>query len=465
MIRTTLLYPAFFISSEQSVREAILTAPIWSTLMALTKPMVIGIFAIMFFQVVDSWFIAQLGVVSLAANGFVQPVILVITNMAIGLGIALSAIVGRLIGLDDRLEVASTQGGATIFALGFGLLLSVISWLANPYLFELLGATPDVLPEIDSFWMFHWPFIPLLFVVMLHNAALRAAGNTKLPSISLLLGAILNALLDPLFIFGLGPFSGLGISGAPFATAISMLVVMIILLIHQRRRGALLFTQWSFKKHLLLGKRLLVLGAPAMLTNLMVPLSGAILLSWVSSIGVSEVAGFGVGMRMEPLLIVFILALTSVIPAFVAQNFAVQSYHRIFEVLHTAFRMLIIVQLIIFGLLLLVGRYTAGLFSDETDVINAAYHFFIWVPVGYFGMGIVLCINSAFNALQLPQYSMLLNLIRLLAFYLSGAYIGLQFGGYQGMLIGAATGNLLAGLICWWCLFKYQRLKLNALAG
>lgn len=438
------------------MRNAILNGPVASTLHQLTRPMIIGILAMMFFSLVDAWFVSLLGTTSLAAVSFAQPVTMVVSNMAIGLGIALSALIARAVGADDAasLRRALTSGLALSFALGALLWLAGV--VSHDAIFKAMGADAELLPEIWAYMMYWWPGSVLLLALMMQNASLRAMGNTKLPSLMMLGASIMNAALDPLLIFGLGPIPAMGIGGASLASGICWAIVLGVIMRQQIRHGYVSFVELTMTQMLALWKRLLALGIPAMITNLLVPVAGAILLSMIAHSGEAAVAGFGVGMRFDSFLLCLVLALTATLPAFVAQNHAVGNDDRIWLVMNYSLRLVVIAQLSICAVLWLMAEPLAQLFSDDANVVQVTVMYLHWLPLGYVGMGIVLCVNAALNSLQKTVISMVLNTVRLFAFYVLGAVIGLQLDGVRGLLIGAAAGNLLAGGIVWWLMHRMQ---------
>jgi Na+-driven multidrug efflux pump len=163
--------------------------------------------------------------------------------------------------------------------------------------------------------------------------------------------------------------------------------------------------------------------------------------------GEQAVAAFGVGSRIEPFAIVVILALTSTLPVFVGQNFAAGQHNRVWESLSVAIRFLLLWQIGVWLLLWAVSPFLAKIFSQDVAVIDLIVNYLMIMPIGYAGMGIVLCANSVLNALQKTSISMLLNLVRLAAFYVPLAWIGAYYYGFEGLLLGAAVGNLIAGVL------------------
>ncbi len=441
------------------VREAILAAPVNQVLYQLTKPMVIGIMAVFFFQLVDTYFISLLGTTSLAAVGFALPVTMLVMNLAIGLGIAASALIAKSFGAGDDLHAKRAAMAALMLSAVLGLVISIIGLLINDYLFRLLGASEELLPEIWNFMVWWWPGSVVMLLMMVQNSSMRATGNTKLPSQMMLVAAVLNALLDPVLIFGWGPVPALGVGGAALASTLCWVIVLAVILTRQRQSGFLSRHGMSWAQVQQLWRRMMALGIPAMVTNMMVPVAGAILLIMVAPLGEEAVAGFGVGMRLEPFALIVILALTSTLPTFVAQNHGAHQDERIFQALLSSFKFLLLLQGAIVVTFWISAYWLAALFSDEPAVQQTIVEFVRWLPIGYFGMGVVLCVNSALNSLQKTSNSMVLNAIRLFIFYVPGAFLGSYLAGYSGLLIGAALGNLIIGLLVW--RFTYQVAKNN----
>jgi putative MATE family efflux protein len=294
-----------------------------------------------------------------------------------------------------------------------------------------------------------------MFMIVI-NSSMRAVGNTKLPSMMMLGSAVLNAILDPILIFGIGPIEGMGIAGAALASTLCWLIVVLVMIYSLAKIDLLHWAQLTVKELLVIWQRLMAIGIPAMVTNVLVPIASGILLIMIAPMGEQSVAAFGVGARIEPFSIVIILALTSTIPVFVGQNFAAGQHERIWQALSVAVRFILVWQLAIWLFLWLVSPFIAMIFSQDPVVIEKVSHYLMLMPIGYAGMGIVLCANAALNALQRTGVSMMLNLFRLSIFYVPLAWLGGHFYGFEGLLFGASMGNLIAGFIVWGLIRRAQ---------
>jgi len=343
-----------------------------------------------------------------------------------------------------------------LLTIAIATVMIALGWHFNDDLFLLLGATPELLPEIWQYMKYWWPGAWMMMLMIVINSSMRAVGNTKLPSMMMLGSAVLNAVLDPILIFGLGPIEGMGIAGAALASTLCWAIVVMVMIYSLAKIDLLHWADMTLKELIAIWKRLMVVGVPAMITNVLVPIASGILLVMVAPMGEQAVAAFGVGARIEPFAIVVVLALTSTLPVFVGQNFAAGQHERIWQALSIGIRFIIVWQLLVWLLLWLVSPFFALIFSQDPVVIDKIGHYLMLMPIGYAGMGVVLCANAALNALQRTGISMTLNLIRLVLFYVPFAWVGSQYYGFEGVLMGASLGNVLAGILVWGMIRRAQ---------
>ena len=438
------------------MRTAIVSGPVGEVLYKLTLPMVIGIVAVFFFNLVDTFFISLLGTQSLAAVSFTMPIAMVVMNLAIGLGIASSALIARATGEKNNTLAQHYVIAALLLTLALAGVMLVAGLMFNDQLFGLLGANDALLPLIWQYMQYFWPGIVVMMLMIVISSSMRAVGNTKLPSMMMLGSAVLNAILDPILIFGIGPIEGMGVAGAALASALCWLIVVLVMLYSLVKIDLLHWGTLTLKEIFSIWQRLMALGIPAMITNVLVPVASAFLLAMIAPMGEQAVAAFGVGARIEPFVIVAILALTSTLHVFVGQNFSAGQHERIWQALSIAVRFILAWQVLVWLVLWGVSPYLATIFSQDPIVLDKIVSYLMIMPVGYAGMGIVLCANSALNALQKTSVSMLLNLVRLSVFYVPLAWLGGHFYGFEGLLLGASAGNLIAGCIVWGLIKKAQ---------
>ena len=217
-------------TSHSQSRPDLLNDPILPTLKKMTIPMIFGMVTLMMFNIVDTFFISMLGTEPLAAVSFTFPVTFTVISLAIGLGIGTSAVIAKALGSNKIEEARFDASVSLIVALLLVILLSFVGYLLIDPIFTLLGAGQLVLPLIHDY-MNIW-FIGSVFLItpMIGNSVLRASGDTKTPSIVMGGAGLINAILDPILIFGWGPVPALGIQGAAIASVIAWGVAVIIIL-------------------------------------------------------------------------------------------------------------------------------------------------------------------------------------------------------------------------------------------
>ncbi len=422
----------------------------------LTAPMVMGIFAIFLFNLVDTYFISLLGTQPLAAVSFTFPVTMLVMNVAIGLSIATGAVVARALGQKNHRQARHWVSSSFYLSIFIGLFLLSIGLTWQDAIFKLLGASETLLPLISAYMDVWLIGSLLLIIIIVANSSIRATGNTKLPSLIMLLSAVLNGILDPLLIFGIGPFPELGIQGAAIATLLSWLVALVLIMRVLIRQQLITFKLSNL--NLQNWKSLMSLALPAALTNMMGPLANGVLVAWVAKYGTTAVAAYGVGSRLEPLALIVVMAFTASLPPFVGQNHGAGQHKRIEEALVKSMRFIMVWQLAVYALMALLAEPISLLFSDDADVREIIKIFIYILPISYFGLGFSLVTTATINALHKPKFSLGINALRLFVLYLPLAYVGNFYWGLMGIFAGCAIANLLVGILV---MLLFQKVRTN----
>ena len=316
----------------------------------------------------------------------------------------------------------------------------------NP-LFAALGAGGEVLPLARDYMTIWYLGIVCLVVPLIGNSAIRASGNTAVPSLIMTVAAAVNVVLDPLFIFGWGPIPALGIKGAALATVISRAATLVTSLafLHYGER-LLLFALPSLKELGRSGLQILSIGIPAAATNLISPLSVGLITSLVARYGAEAVAGFGVASRVEAMSLIVPLALSASIGPFVGQNWGAQQYSRVSRALRLSLLFCLFWGVMVAVLLGTNAEVIASWFDSESEVMASTVTYLRIVPISYGALGVVFAFSSAFNALGKPLPSALMALTRLLLLYLPLAYLLSQWFGVSGIFAAACLSNAVVGL-------------------
>ncbi|ELS0754073.1 MATE family efflux transporter [Vibrio vulnificus] len=443
-------------------KHGLLSAPIAETLRKMTVPMIFGMVAILMFNLVDTFFISLLGTEALAAISYTFPVTFAVNCITMGIGVGLSTSIGRLLGQGEAHQAARFTTHGLLLAIVLVALASTLGFFTVTPLFTLLGAKEALIPLIGQYMHVWYLTIPLLVIPMAGNSAIRATGDTKTPAKIMMLAGLINGVLDPLLIFGVGPFPELGIQGAAIASAFSWLGALIgsfyVLIKRERLLG---LPQWPRLKED--WRQILKVGTPAALSNAMNPLSGAILMMMLSSHGTAAVAAYGAAQRIESILILVLMALTSALTPFMAQNFGAKNPQRAFQGLFVSMRFSVLFQGLVFLMMVPLSIPLAALFSQEQAVRDLLWHYLLVVPISYGFLGIVMMLVSGLNAMHQPLNAFRWSLIRLFVFTLPAAYLGSWLYDIEGLFIGIAVGNILVGLCSYLYALKQRKQQLATL--
>jgi putative MATE family efflux protein len=417
-------------------------------LIQLTLPMMLGIVSMVAFNLIDTFYVGQLGKTELAALSFTFPVIMVIFSIVQGLGIGATALISKSIGRRDRGKAArETTDSIALTILITGFFVIVGSLTIEPT-FRLLGAdanTASLVEEYMRIWYFALFFVSVPFV---GNSAIRATGDARTPAYIMLFAVIINAILDPILIFGYLGAPAMGLKGAAIATAISRALTMILSFYILIRREKLITFEIPTRE-VLTGcwKSILFIAIPSGLARLVVPIATGIITGLLASYGDYAVAAFGVGSRVEFLASSILFALAASIGPFVGQNFGSGHLDRVKEAVNVSNKFAMIWGFIAWAILAVFAKPVASVFNDNEEVIQTVQLYLWIVPAGFGLQGILSIVNSHLNTISKPLQASLIIVIQMLVVGIPAIYMGKQLAGIQGIFIALALTYAVGGVI------------------
>ncbi len=434
--------------------------PVGRHLVDMTLPMLLGITTMMAQAFIDTWFLGQVGDRALAGYSFGFPILMIVTSVAIGLGAGTSSVVARAIGAQNHGRAKRLVTDSLILSFLITAIISIIGIVTIEPLFLLLGAPQDMIPMIRSFMIILYSGVPFVVVGMVGMSSMRATGDTRLPSKLMISGAVLNVILDPIFIFGLGPIPAMGLDGAATAGLLARGAIFfgtVYQLLHrldmvsfEKPEAAELRRSWLDILHV---------GLPAAGTNAIVPIGMAVITAMIARFGPEAVAGFGVASRIESLVLVIYYAMSAVIGPFVGQNLAAGKEDRIQLSLRLCASFCIASGLVIAAALALMSGFLPTLFSSSEEVIGVTRQFLWIAPISYGCYGIVMVVNAAFNGLGNPMPGVVISVTRILGLYVPLAMLGTHFYGVAGIFGAYAIANILSGILGYvWARINAHRL-------
>lgn len=410
-------------------------------LFSMTWPMLFGVLSLMSFQLVDSAFIGQLGVLPLAVQGFTLPLQMVVIGIQVGLGIATTAVISKALGANET-RYAKQLGGLVLMIGSVGVaIISVLIWLLRYPILSMLSAPDTVMPIIDSYWpwwlLSSWTGALLYF----YYSICRAHGNTMLPGTMMMITSGVNLVLDPIFIFTFD----LGINGAALATIVAF-SFGILVVAPRVKKSHWATTQWQ---DLNVVKSIRSIGnimGPAMISQLLPPLSSMLATKLLAGFGTAAVAAWALGSRFEFFAIVSVLALTMSLPPMVGRLLGAKNYDDIQSLVSIAVKFILIFQLLIAVITFAVANPLALLMTSDIQVEQVLEMHLMIVPISLGSLGVCMLMVSICNALGKSYTALTVSALRLFVFFLPCLWVGSQLGGIRGLLLGACLGNICAGI-------------------
>jgi len=416
-------------------------------LVSLTWPMLFGMMGMVIFNLTDTFFLGRLGVKPLAAISFTFPVIMFLNGIGQGIGIGTSSLVSRNIITAERDHVRTIASSALLLGLLAVVVFVVAGMLTIRPLFSLLGASGDILEYVHDYMSIWYVGVPFVVLPMVGNNVVRAAGDTFTPGMVMLTSAVINAVLDPLLIFGIGPFPEMGVKGAALATVIARSVSMVIILIILFKREKIITLRpGSFKMIAGVWKKVLFIAGPASLGLLITPLSLAVINRIVASYGKEAVAAFGVASRVEMFALMVISSLGSVLIIFIGQNISRHQFPRILRALGYACRFSLLWGGALYLVLLFFGSTIASVFTDDPQVIAVARQYFYIIGASYGFQGLVMLSTSSYNGLNKPYPSVFFITVRTFVLFVPLALAGNALLGLQGVMWAGFMANIITGI-------------------
>ena len=312
----------------QSLREAVAgtsqdytEVPLRRAIWLLSVPMVLEMCMESLFGIVDIFWLSKLGKHSMAAVALTESTMMILFAIAMGLSMGTTAIVSRRIG-EKKMEEASVAASQSLFAgLAVSLVVSAIGAVFAPDLLALMHADPEVIRVGAGYTRTIYAGSVTIFLLFLLNAVFRGAGDASVAMRSLWLANAVNILLNPLLIFGIGPFPELGVTGSAVGTTIGRgcgVAFQLWMLFHGGGRVALSARHMRIDGEVM--RRLIGLSASGAFQYLLPTASWTFMVRFAAEFGSASVAAYGLAIRIVIFVILPSWGLSNAAATLVGQN-------------------------------------------------------------------------------------------------------------------------------------------------
>ena len=429
----------------------------------LSVPMVLEMAMESVFAITDIFFVSGLGAQAVAVVGLTEAVLTLLYALAIGLSMGVTATISRRIG-EKKPEQANEVAGQTLL---LGLVLSVLVGSVGVYFAEdilrLMGAEAEAL-EIGT----HYTSVMLggsitILYLFLINAIFRGAGDATIAMRSLWLANGINIVLDPLLIYGVGPFPEMGVTGAAVATTIGRSVGVAYQLYHLRSHFSRIRVNWShITPDWLVLKNLVKVSTGGVLQFLIATASWVALVRIVSTYSSAAVAGYTIAIRVVIFTILPAWGMSNAVATLVGQNLGAGKPDRAERSVLTIARYNVGFMLVVALVFLLFAEGIIRLFTQEPEIVANGISCLTYMAYGYVFYGIGMILVQAFNGAGDTMTPTYINLFCFWMLQIPLAYTLAKYAGYgpDGVYMAVALSESVLAVVGIWA-FRKGRWKLK----
>lgn len=414
------------------------------TLFSMALPMLAGTFAMNAYSLTDTWFIAQLGMRPLAAMGFIFPVVMLLTCIARGIGSGVTALVSYAVGRQDHPEAARILTHGIVLTLGVTVLTSVAGYILLVPMFTKLGADAKTLPLIGDYMRIWYIGCISMTLPMVGSGVLISMGDSKAASWLMILGTVINALLNPIMIFGYLGFPALGIAGSALATVVAQAISTIWLVNLLWRKHRLIAWRRGVGDSL---RRITAFAVPSILSMVLMPISATVITKILSGFGNEAVAASGTATRIESFAFMVPMALGISLTPFVSQNFGADCMDRVRKAQSVTTRFALGYGGLVTVAFFIGARWLASIFTDDAKVSDTLVLYIRIVSFGYGMMEVHRYCGFFLTGMHKAASATVLNAIRVLVLLIPCSFLGARFWGMIGVFGGRLVTDIAVGCI------------------
>lgn len=443
-------------SSIASRRVDLINDPVGRSLRLFSVPIALSFLINMIYSLVDRYYVSRLGDAAIAAIGSTDQIVFFLFTLVSGLAVGAGIIVARRFGEGD---MAGAQRIATQSLVGMALMASIVTGLF--YLFMPLVPVVMRMPaDVAAYSLDYLGMLLIGFTFNLSNFHIfslsRSTGNAMFPTMVLVMTVVLNAIIAPFLIFGIGPFPQMGMKGAGLATALSQMsgtMIALWAILGGKANIRLDFSQFRLDTTLLLS--VIKQGLPASLQMLSVSLNRAVIFSMVGTFGTSAAAAYTLGLNVDMVAFMTVFAVGIAVQTATGQNLGAGKIERIWAFFRSASLQTSILMLVLATAVWLFGENFVRAYTSAPQTIHVATEYLHITVFGYIFFSVGLIAVRVISGSGASMLAMVVTAGSLMGVQLPLCYVLSRFTslGVTGVWVGIPLGYGI------FCLIAYSVLK------
>ncbi len=426
-------------------------------LITLSLPLAVAMLVQTMYTIVDTAFVGRLGAEAIAALSFSFPLFFVLVSLTQGLGSGLNSAISRSLGAGELDRAESAAGNGIILSLVLAVIVLVLGLATLRPLFVLFGAPPHVQVLGRQYMAVIYLGTAVMFPSYAFNSIFSAQGDTRTPMKVQAAGLILNAILDPIFIYPLG----FGVRGAAIATDISLAVTLLLYILYLKPRSILRLGAGAFRLSLPLCGEILRVGAPAALMMILLSVYVMFLNGFMIHFGTAYVAAFGLVTRLESFASLPIVALSVALLTLVGMFYGAKRFDLLKRLSREGILAGIVLTSAIGLIMFVVPSIFLGIFSGDKEILRLGSGYLRLDVFTFPLMSTTMIISRILQGMGYGLPGLVITLIRVYVVVVPLAYLFVFLFGFGYLSVAAAmiAGGLISNIVGYlWLKSKLDRL-------
>ncbi|EET60173.1 MATE efflux family protein [Marvinbryantia formatexigens DSM 14469] len=424
--------------------------PVLPLLLSMSLPMVLSMMVNALYNIVDSYFVAQISESAMTALSLVYPVQNFINAAAIGFGVGINAVIAFYLGAGRQRTASLAASLGLLLSVLHGVLLSIVSIFIIPHFLNLFTSDQEVIASGVQYARITFGFAAVIAAELCFEKLFQAVGKMTVSMLAMLIGCIANILLDPLLIFGIGPFPALGISGAALATVIGQVLTLMIYLIIYFTRPLpvkISFRNLQFPRELI-GK-LYSIGIPAVLNLALPSLLVSALNAILAAFSQDAVLVLGVYYKLQNFLYLPANGIIQGMRPLIGYNYGAGEHRRV-QKLYTL-TLTLCASIMVLGTIccLAVPETLIGLFTTNEQTVETGAAALRIISAGFIVSSVSVTSAGALEGLGMGAPSLLISLLRYIVIIIPAALLLSRFLGVNGVWHAFWIAELITSAVAW----------------
>lgn len=438
-------------------QELFARAPIPRAYFKMALPVVLSMLVSLVYNMVDTWFIAQTRNTALVAGvSLCAPMFTLMVAMGDIFGLGGSSLISRLLGKGEVQRVRHVSAFCCYGAIFWGVFIGALMLIFRQPVLTLLGAKSDTMDSAAAYYSYLALGAPAIIFTLVPSNILRTEGMATASMVGSITGALVNIVLDPIFIFGLN----MGAGGAALATVLSNVVsaiLFIVLLCTKSQRLSMQLRDCSVQGTEL--REILVIGFPASITNLMQSFAMMLTNRFLLPYGTEQVAALGIALKVNMIVMLIMVGFAFGAQPLLGYNYGAGNGARLRGIIQFDVLVELVFSLGMTAVFLAAAPHIIRIFMPDSGVIQAGSTILRCMVITMPLMGIILVCTTLFQAAGKAMPAFLLSISRQGVALLVCMVVLSRLFGFYGVILAQAAADVISAVLALGLLWRSNILK------